>query len=269
MEIFMKINHDFHIHTTLSLCANETATVENYLAKAKKLGLKKLGFSNHFWDSAISGASDWYQQQDYEHVVRLKSELDRVIGEDVKTYFGCETEYDPVHHGVALTEETAEKFDFILVPNSHTHAMMPKDFYQPYQKHVDFMVQAYNEILDSNVSKYITAIAHPFEAVACPYDRTILIDMISDDCFKRMFTKSAKKDVAYEINVASMKKMTDVQIADSSQMRMFKLAKECGCKFIFGSDAHNAEAHRSYVHYVNLVADLLKLREDDVVKIAL
>ena len=177
----MKIEHDFHIHTTLSLCANETATVENYLATAKKLGLKKLGFSDHFWDSAIGGAFEWYQKQDYEHVVQLKSELERVTGEDVKIYFGCETEYDPIHHGVALTEEAAEKFDFILVPNSHTHMMMPKDFYQPHQKHVDFMVQAYHEILDSNVSRYITAVAHPFEAVNCPYDRTRLIDMISDD----------------------------------------------------------------------------------------
>lgn len=265
----MKIEHDFHIHTTLSLCANETATVENYLATAKKLGLKKLGFSNHFWDSAIGGAIEWYQQQDYEHVARLKLELDRVTAEDVKIYFGCETEYDPVHHGVALTEETAEKFDFILVPNSHTHMMMPKDFYQPYQKHVDFMVQAYNEILDSKVSRYITAVAHPFEAVNCPYDKTILIDMISDDCFKRMFDKSARKDIAFEINVASMKKMTDAQIAESFQMRMFRLAKECGCKFIFGSDAHNAEAHRLYEHHVNLVADMLQLCENDIVKIAL
>ena len=265
----MRIEHDFHIHTTLSRCANETATVENYIANAKKLGLKKLGFSDHFWDSSISGAINWYQQQDYVHVARLRSELDYVTGKDVITYFGCETEYDPVHHGVAITEETAEKFDFILVPNSHTHTMMPKSFYQPYQKHVDFMVQAYNEILDSNISRYITAVAHPFEAVRCPYDKTILIYLISDDFFNRMFDKSAKKEVAYEINVASMKNKTDVQIAESSQMRMFKLAKECGCKFIFGSDAHNGEAHRTYANHVNLVADLLNLREDDIVQIAL
>ncbi len=45
----MKTTHDFHIHTTLSKCATkENATMENYVNHAKKLGLKKLGFANHF-----------------------------------------------------------------------------------------------------------------------------------------------------------------------------------------------------------------------------
>lgn len=264
----MRIEHDFHIHTNLSLCAKEDATVEHYITTAKKLGLKKIGFSNHFWDSAIEGANSFYRAQDYEHVAMIKKELARVEGEDVTIYFGCEAEYDPIHHGVAMTEETAEKFDFILVPNSHTHMMMPKEFYQPYQKHVDFMVQAFEEILNSNVSRYITAVAHPFEAVCCPYDKYILIDMIPDDCYKRLFDKAAEKDIAFEINVASMRKKTDEQIEECSQMRMFKIAAECGCKFIFGSDSHDVEAHQPYMHHVNLVADILKLREEDIVKIA-
>ena len=28
-EILMKVTHDFHIHTDLSICANETATLDN------------------------------------------------------------------------------------------------------------------------------------------------------------------------------------------------------------------------------------------------
>ena len=264
----MKIQHDFHIHTELSLCANETATVDNYLEIAKNIGLKKMGFSNHFWDDGIEGASDWYKRQNYQHLLQLKPELEKAAGSDIQLYFGCETEYDPFHHGVAITEETAEKFDYILVPNSHTSAMMPKDCYMLYQKHVEFMIQAYEEIIDSNVSRYITAMAHPFEAVGCPYDNSILIDMISDDMYKRLFEKTANKGIAFEINVGSMRNKTTDEIATCSQIRMFKIAKECGCKFIFGSDAHTNEDHSSYSN-ADMVAELLDLKERDIADIAI
>ena len=80
---------------------------------------------------------------------------------------------------------------------------MPRDCFEPYQKHVDYMIQAYLDIINSKVNKYITAVAHPFEAVCCPYDNEILINMISDDTFKRLFDETAEKGIAFEINVAS------------------------------------------------------------------
>lgn len=63
----MRIDHDFHIHTQLSLCAKDDATVENYIRSAKRLGLRKLGFANHMWDSAVPGALEWCQKQSFEH----------------------------------------------------------------------------------------------------------------------------------------------------------------------------------------------------------
>lgn len=264
----MKIRHDFHIHTELSLCADESATVENYLEIAESIGLTHLGFSNHFWDERIPGATPFYVPQNLSHLLRLKQELINHADSHIKLYFGCETEYDPVRRDVTITEETAQQFDFILVPNSHTHLIMPRNCYQPYQKHVDFMVQAYEDILNSSVYRYITAIAHPFEAVCCPYDYTILIDMISDDCFKRLFSQTAERGIAIEINVDSMHTKTEEEIASCSQMRMFQIAKECGCKFLFGSDAHNSKAHDSYAH-ADLVAGLLELDESCIPEIAL
>ncbi len=262
----MKIKHDFHIHTDLSLCANETATLSNYLEIAKNLDLKKLGFADHFWDEKIDGANGFYQPQNFEHICELKKEIAKTPHDGIEIYFGCETEYDPYHRGVAITEERAEQMDFIIVPNSHTHMMMPKDFYEPYQKHVDFMIQAYEDIINSNVSRYITAMAHPFEAVCCPYPNSILIDMITDDQFKRLFDKTAEKGIAIEINVASMMKKTTDEIEKCSQIRLFRLAKECGCKFTFGSDAHSNTAHDTY-HNADFVAKLLDLTENDLADI--
>lgn len=263
----MKILHDFHIHTDLSVCARESATLENYLAIADRLGLTKLGFANHFWDERIEGANGFYKPQNFEHLCRLKPALEAAKAPGRTLYFGCETEYDPFHHGVAVTEERAEQFDFIIVPNSHTHMMMPKEYYEPHERHLNFMVQAYEEILDSPVSRYITAMAHPFEAVCCPYDNKILLRMMSGDLMKRLFDKTAERGIAVEINVASMQKKTHEEIERMPQIGLFAAAKECGCKFLFGSDAHTNLSHDHYGS-AEFVAELLGLTEEDLADIA-
>ncbi len=262
----MKITHDFHVHTKLSICANETATVENYIAHAKRLGLKKIGFSDHFGAGDIPGARGFYRAHPYEHNAELKETLAAVNEPDLKLYFGCETEYHTPKRDIAITEEEAEKFDFILVPNSHTHMIMPKDYIPSYEKHRDFMIMAYGDVLNSPLSRYVTAMAHPFDAVCCPYDPTILIRMISDDQFKYLFDKTAEKGIAVEINTSYTKNMTAEQIASDVHIPMFRLAKECGCKFIFGSDSHDKDYHDFY-HNADVIAELLELKESDLAEI--
>ncbi len=263
----MHITHDFHIHTDLSLCAGPTATLENYLAAADRLGLTKLGFANHFWDAAVPGANDFYVPQNFEHVAELLPALRAASRPERKLFFGCECEYDPAGHGVACTEAAAERFDFMIVPNSHTHMMMPPALYHPYEKHAEFMLTAYEEILTCPVSRYVTAMAHPFEAVCCPYDNGILIDLIPDDRYRRLFDLTAEKGVAVEINLSAMHEKTPEEIARLPQLRLFRLARACGCRFLFGSDAHDDRKHDSFGN-ADLVAGLLDLTEDDLAPIA-
>lgn len=264
----MKITHDFHIHTGLSTCARdkENATLEKYLENAKTYGFTQMGFADHFWDDAIPGAIPWYQPQNLAHVLQLKEQLRQVKDCPAKLYFGCEVEYDPYRRDVAVTEEHAELFDFIIVPNSHTHKTMPKDLYEPYERHAEFMLQAYEDILDSQVSRYITAIAHPFQAVCCPYDYPVLMNMIRDDQYKRLFDKTAEKGIAFEINMHVFSQLTDEQICAMPQIRLFRLAKEAGCKFIFGSDAHTYKPHERYFR-TEFLCDLLELKESDLAPI--
>ena len=260
----MKITHDFHIHTHLSVCAKDSATVEHYRDTAKELGLKKLGFADHFWDESCGEPwNNFYKRQGLEHVLELKKEIAAVDFGDVKTYFGCETEYDPIRKSAAITPSVAEQFDFIIVPNSHTHMMMPKDFYEPYEKHKQFMIDAYFHIIDSEVSKYILSMAHPFEAVCCPYDNEILMKMISDDEYKRIYDRTANKGIAVEINTAGVP-VDREKILRSEKLRGFRIAKECGCKFTFGSDSHNDREHDNYAAVCQIFADELGLGNDDL-----
>ena len=264
----MHITHDFHTHTVYSSDTGKSATFPLYISRAKKLGMTHLGFAEHFWDDSIEGAFPFYRPLTREHMMRARQEFESYKNDDVRLYFGCEVEYDPVHKAHALTEATAEMFDFVLVPHSHSHETMPKEYYDDPKKHCDFLVDAYNNIIDSNVSRYITAMAHPFSLVRCPYPCGVLIDMVSDDTFKRMFGKTAQKGIAVEINTSCVfHNITFETLESSPHMRLFDLAKECGCKFLFGSDSHSSGS-LEVLDQANAICEILKLDENDIASIA-
>ena len=73
----MKITSDLHVHTALSSCAKPEATVAFYMDKAREIGLKTLGFTDHLWDSAIPNANGFYRPQDFAHILQIKEELDK------------------------------------------------------------------------------------------------------------------------------------------------------------------------------------------------
>lgn len=264
----MKITHDFHTHSVYSNDTGRSATFDLYLERARKMGITHLGYAEHFWDDSIDGAFPFYVPLNRERMMQAKQELESYKNNDVRLYFGCEAEYDPVHHAPAITEATAETFDFVLVPHSHSHGTMPKEYYDVPQKHCDFLVKAYNDIVNSSVSRYITGMAHPFSLVRCPYPCSVLIDLVSDDTFKRMFDRTAEKDIAIEINTSCVFKDSSFKTLETSpHLRIFRLAKECGCKFIFGSDSHSSH-DLDILDQANALSEILSLTEKDIAPIA-
>ena len=88
--------------------------------------------------------------------------------------------------------------------------------------------------------------------------------MMSDDDYKRVFDRTANKGIAVEINVAGFWNKSEQEILDSQPLRLFRIAKECGCKFTFGSDSHNNTAHKYFELPCNVVSDALGLTENDI-----
>lgn len=265
MVIRMKITHDFHIHTGLSLCADPETKVSDFFEPAIAAGLDRIGISNHFWDENIPPLRDdgYFTMQNFE---RLSREEELIRNErSIKVSFGCEADYDYIHRDVAMTEETAEKFDHILVPNSHTHLVMPEEYWDDIPRHKEFLLTAYTDIIRGKISKYITAIAHPFDVVGYPKDKLkALIDSVSDDEFKRIFDETAERGIAYELNVGGGMQNSRETIESFPTLRLARLAKECGCKFIFGSDAHAAREWRYYIENATLTAEIIGITEDDI-----
>ena len=264
----MKITQDLHMHTHLSSCAKPEATLEAYIAQASSLGLDTLGIADHMWDENVPLSPDdywhrFYHPQNLKHVLRAREEIQSLDTKGLRILFGAEAEYDPVRSDIALSEEAGEILDFVLVPNSHTHMMMPKGLYEPYQAHADFMVKATWDILNSPLAGYVTALAHPFDAVACPYDKTLLYPLISDSEYKEMFSAAREKNIAIEINTSSFLNKTNEEIRNHPKWAFFSLAKECGCKFTFGSDCHQPGSQQNILAS-DVIIDTLSLTDKDI-----
>lgn len=277
----MKISYDLHAHTHLSVCGQDCATIERYVETALDFGLTTIGIADHMWDAAIpyppemrlsrsAGSSGdsvvrWYQLQDMEHCRQILPEIAAVDTKGIRFLFGGEVDYAP-GRGAAISEREAEKLDFIIVPNSHTHHLMDKSWYEPYEKHAAFMLRAIMDICTGPTRQYVTSLAHPFDAVNCPYPLWNIVDTISESQFREVFGAAKENDIAVEINGSSFWNMTAEEIAQSAMFRVLTAAKACGCKFTFGSDSHTGDG-RIELQLAAEAADLLGLTENDILHI--
>ena len=87
-----------------------------------------------------------------------------------------------------------------------------------------------------------------------------LLDTIKTEDMERLFKKAAELGCGIEI------KKSDMSFSDSeadSVLRMFRIAKKCGCKFYFGSEAHHPKNLDNAKIILERAIDLLNLTEDD------
>ena len=66
------IDHDYHIHTYLSLCSQDPGqTPEGILKIAKENGLKRIVLTDHYWDTTVpcnTKVNPWYEMQNFDHI---------------------------------------------------------------------------------------------------------------------------------------------------------------------------------------------------------
>lgn len=274
----MHIKHDFHLHTTVSFCADETATVKNYFERFRKMDLEKVAFTDHFWDcTKIEAENEWVAKNDYPYLEKIKEEIKSEGDVPFEVYFGCEAEYNSKCEGLIITEKTAEKFDFITAATSHTHHYLTKEELANPKKVAEAMYRAYEIVIDSNISRYIGSMAHPFVPLGTAFDRDEVFGQISDDRYLRLFEKTAKKGIAVEINTSSFRKQVNGkrietyeknEIAEMPYLRVIRLAKKAGCKFVFGTDAHGIPEHEKWYPTADILAEILELKECDIAEFA-
>ena len=260
------IDHDYHIHSTLSSCCSDAEqTTENILKCAKENGLKRICLTDHFWDRSVPfwndcGSAAWYAPQDYEHIATA---LPLPTDTEVEFLFGCETELDKLMT-LGISPDKYDRFDFIIIPTTHLHM---KDFIIEKNASTEERARAYVErfdaVLDMDLPFYKVGIAH----LTCPLidkserDAHIrVIDNVSDEEFGRLFERSAKLGVGIELNFPiGMYSEEELERI----LRPYRIAKACKNKFYMGSDAHSVGSMKSRLERFNAYVEKLELRESD------
>lgn len=256
------IDHDFHIHSKLSLCSkDEGQTVEFILQEAVENGFNKICLTNHFWDENVPVVNAYYEAQNFGHLCKA---LPLPQHDKVKFYFGCETEMDKLMR-LGITRETIDKFDFVIVPTTHLHktgfTIEAED--DELECRAKRYVERLNALLNMDLPFYKIGIAHltcHHIAGADPTAHIRVIDMVSDKEYLRLFNIAARKGAGIELNFNPFRYSDDEL---GRILRPYRLAKECGCKFYFGSDAHHPEEVTSSREKFIKIAEELALREED------
>lgn len=257
-----RYDHDFHIHSNISSCSNDPEqTKENILEYAKLNKLNKICITDHFWDNSVTGASTWYSPQNYDWISKS---LPLPQTENTNFLFGCETEIDKFMN-LGINKSNFDLFDFVIIPTTHLHmkgfAISQEDA-STIEGRAKVWVSRLESLLDMDLPFNKIGIAHLTCGLIAPTREEYLkvLDSISSDDMEKLFTKAAKLGVGIELNKNGF---SFAEAEKETVLRPFKIAKNSGCKFYLGTDAHSIQAFKTAPEVFERAITLLDLKESD------
>ncbi len=240
----LRPDHDLHVHTYLSNCCADKVnhTPRNILQRAGESGLNTVGFTDHVWvNPGLPAPSAWYRNQGAGQVDRLRHDLE-TAGYSGRVLVGCEAEtIAPGKFGI--TPAFADTVDYVLLACNHFH--MTEFVEQPSARTpramADHLVKFFSSAVRSGLADVIP---HPF--FPCGYLELYdaAIAAISDEEFLEVFGPAKENGVALEITAAFLPPSRngfprETEWRMDTPIRMLTLARQAGCRFTFGSDAHS------------------------------
>ena len=263
-----KFDHDYHIHSGISLCSGDPEqTNERILQYARENGLSKICLTDHYWDSAVPGASSWYKKQNSEHISMAKP-LPQADG--TQFLFGCETDMDK-HLTVGIPQSRFDDFGFIIIPTTHLHMTdftIDGEDAKSNKRRAELWVTRLEALLNMELPFEKIGVAH----LACSLinnksreDYLEVLNLIPSEDMERLFSRAAELGCGIELNQG------DMSFKDGEKdtvLRMFRIAKSCGSKFYLGSDAHHPSNFKDTREIFERAISLLDLSENDKFHIA-
>lgn len=257
-------DHDYHIHSGLSLCSNDPEqTPQSILKYGEEHHLKRLVLTDHYWDETIPGAEEFgfYRDQNTERIYRA---YPLPQGENIRFFWGCEIDmrYD---FRIGLTKEHFDRFDFVIIPTTHMH-MPPftvEENLGGEEARAKLYVERWDALLDMDLPFEKIGFAHLTCSLIYNKDKDAhlrVLDLVSDEEFRRLFTRSKEAGMGIELNFPILK-YSDADLP--RVLRPYRIAKEVGCKFYLGSDAHHPSEFVGISQQFDAIIDALDLTEED------
>lgn len=254
------IRHDLHCHSNLSICSTDPNCTPKAIYKlAQEKGYEAICLTDHLWDEQIPCGDDFYRAQGIAHVLQGRP---KTVLPGVRCLFGCETDYD-CEGRLGLSREHYDLFDFIVIPPNHMHfkgMICPRDVTTPAQM-AAYFTRRLEEISQLDVPMERVGIAH----LTCSllYLEGDIFDVISrmDEArLRTVFERFARRGAGIELNAYSFWRMDE---NPDVSLRLYRIAKEAGCKFYCASDAHSIEGYAGIEENLPRVIEALGLTEDD------
>ncbi|MBR2042850.1 MAG: hypothetical protein IJ946_00765 [Clostridia bacterium] len=256
------IDHDYHIHSYLTPCAGHPPeqNCENILAYGKRMGMKDLVITDHFWDAqnVVTTEKNWFRRYGYSYIKEI---LPFPTDEECTFHLGCEADMD-LNFNLGVSEKLYDKLEFIIVATSHLHApgWTVTEEKQTVAERAELYMKRNFKLLDSNMPFHKVGLAHftcSLIAANCEGSNIDILNHITDKEFKVFFSRVAKVGMGVELN------MTVEEANTEEILRPYRIAKECGCKFYLGSDAHSLGEFDDVGERFVTVINALSLTEAD------
>lgn len=257
------IDHDMHIHSGLSLCSGDPCqTPAAILDYGKKNGLKTLVLTDHYWDEDVK--KEPFSFYDLQNTAHIAPALPLPQGEGVRFLFGVETDMDKFGT-IGVAREHFDRFAFVIIPHTHLHmdgfTIDPADDSIPGRTRL--WVSRLEQLLRADLPFERVGLAHmtcSLMAPRNPRDHLEVLQSVSDATMTDLFREAAGLGMGIELNFS----LQSYRDADrEAVLRPYRLAREAGCKFYFGSDAHHPQGLLEAPANFNAIVDALDLRESD------
>lgn len=263
---------DLHVHTNKSLCAPRDTVPSTYIPHCTEEGIQLIGITDHVYPEDMLAEYGYPLDHRVNRLLELRTVLSEAEAQSgIRFLLGCEIDYfDCVGHPYILPEES-QGFDYVLLAASHI--LNYPQMYTAYD------LASPSVLRRLTIERFVAAcgldypvpmgICHPLYPICSPYQAEI-IDGISDETLKELFCMAAEKKISIEIHSCLYRNDTphnEFGLSDH-YLRILAAAKDAGCKFHMGSDAHAAPAFIGSHAKLRKAAELLGLTEDHIWDVA-
>lgn len=253
------INHDFHIHSTVSGCCKDPLqTPERILTYAMENGFDKICLTNHFWDEAVESEAEWSEKHGCKC---LTSVLPLPEAEGIDFLFGAELDMD-YNDILGISPERLNQLDFATVATTHMHLAgnTVKEKIKSPEEAAAIWLGKIRKLLSYDLPFHKMGLAHLTSGHILKEKTPEVIRLLKDEELYNIFSLCSEKGIGIELN---MKTIFSSEEEKDIMLRPYFIAKDCGCKFYMGSDSHKTEALLSAKANFERAITLLDLQESD------
>ena len=267
------VDHDLHIHSFGSMCSKAPEqTPERILQYAVDRGYPVVALTDHFWDELVpmlqgGWGPDFYTSQNYPHICK---NLPLPTREGVRFLFGAEVDMT-LDGTVGVSAERLAELDFLLISISHFHCtdftIRAEDAATAEGK-ARVLLDKLEQLLNYDLPWHKIALAHLVGQKVSGGDPDFhceVLRLVQGERLTGLFQKAAELGVGIELNTATFSFGNEAE--REAVTAFYAHAKECGCKFCFGSDAHAPFQTEHHRQRAQAMADALELTEEDIFRV--